>query len=102
MGYRLEISEITYKACGGKLYGYLDDEEKKLPSYQWLLEKGYLTGNETWYYGFNPRIILTSEEFKEFIELYILDKMNESEYTMIEDSVKDLIETKCDKLLEWF
>lgn len=78
MGYRLEISKIKYAACGGKLFGYVEDETK-LKSYQWLLEKGYLTGNkdeEFWDYGYNPQIILRPSEFREFIKLYNEDCNN--------------------------
>ena len=68
MGYRLEISEIKYKACGGKLYGYSD--EKQLKSYKYLVGKGYLDGDKYFSYGYNPSIPLRADEFKEFIKLY--------------------------------
>ena len=102
MGYRLEMSEIKYTACGGKLYGYVDNI-KELKSHQWLLEKGYITGNEDWDYWYNPRIILTSGEFKEFIELY---KEDFKKYRKLDnpysEEIQKLIDSGEDILLEWW
>lgn len=104
MGYRLEISKIEYVACGGKLMGYVEDDSK-LRSHQWLLEKGYIEDDESyWDYGYNPRIILRSDEFKEFIKLYIEDKIEFQNYPHFKDEAKKLLElaeTQDMKLIEW-
>lgn len=102
MGYRLEMSEIKYSACGGKLYGYVDDE-KQLKSYKWLLDRGYINGDEYWSYCFNPRIILNSIDFKEFIKLYLEDFKQERkcDFPYIED-LKKLESSENDVLLEWW
>ena len=102
MGYRLEMSEIKYSACGGKLYGYVDDE-KQLRSYKWLLDKGYIDGDEYWGYGYNPQIILTPHDFKEFIKLYLEDFKQTKKYDFpyIED-LKKLKNSGNDVLLEWW
>lgn len=102
MGYRLEISKIKYAHCAGKLFGYTD--ECNLKSYKWLLENEYIDGDEIWDYGFNPHIVLNSVEFEEFIKLYYED-LNEyyKDYNFeIDDDLQELINSKCDKLLEWW
>ena len=107
MGYRLEISAVKYRACGGKLYGYSD--EKELKSHKYLVEKGYLDGDEYFGYGFNPSILLRADEFKEFIKLYNED-YNESRQLEGEDkdciindrNIKELLENDENKLLEWY
>ena len=107
MGYRLEISKLDYAACGGKLYGYIDDETlEKLKSYKWLLDKGYIDGNEMWTYCCGPKpIVLSPGEFKEFIDLYIEDKRKIRPTEQFEkEFVPDLQKLKDGKtfiLLEW-
>jgi hypothetical protein len=110
MGYRLEISEINYKACGGKLFGYFGntkDELEELKSYRWLLEKEYISGDEYWSYGCNPQIVLNDDEFREFIKLYN-DDWNEcykgqiSKDIINDEDIQELMGTNKDKLLEWF
>ena len=103
MGYRLEISEIKYKACGGKLYGYTD--EKQLKSYTYLVKKGYLDGDECFGYGFYGNIPLSAEEFKEFIELYNEDcnEISKTKDIVINSKdIKELLENDNDKLLQWW
>jgi hypothetical protein len=103
MGYRLEISEIQYKASGGKLFGYVDKE--KLLSHKWLLDKGFIDGDEYWNYGCNPQIVLTAEEFREFFKLYGEDLKNFYKYDIneiIDKDLEDLLKSKNDKLLEWW
>lgn len=104
MGYRLEISEFKDLNVGTKLFGYVDDETK-LKSYQWLLEHRKIVGEECWTYGYNPKIILNSEEFKEFIVLYIEDKKEYYSYPNFEEFANSLLkisETEDCKLLEWY
>lgn len=109
MGYRLEMSKIKHSACGGKLYGYVDDE-KKLKSHQWLLEKGYIDGDECWGYGCNPQIVLSPDEFKEFIKLYNEDVNNfksfyikrQKDLILNSIEIKELMDSDCDVLLEWW
>lgn len=103
MGYRLEISEIKYKACGGKLFGYCD--ETRLKSYKYLLDKGYLDGDEYFSYGFYGNIPLSAEEFKEFIELYNEDcnEISKTKDIVINSKdIKELLENDNDKLLQWW
>lgn len=106
MGYRLEISKIEHSACGGKLYGYIPDNElKNLKSYKWLLVHRYITGTdeEYWDYGLSPTIILSNIEFKEFIRLYNEDFKEYNDFDIIESSkeMQELIESNENKFLEW-
>ena len=98
MGYRLEISKIEYALSCGKLFGY-GDKLKEYKSYQWLLKREKISGEdeEYWGYGFNPQIILNKREFKEFIDLYYEDRGWD-----YDDEMKLLVEKNCDKLLEWY
>lgn len=104
MGYRLEISEVKYKACGGKLYGYCDEE--KLKSYKWLLDKGYLDGDEYFTYGFWGNIVLMPHEFKEFIELYNEDVNEQSDglkdRVINDPNIQELLKSDEDKLIQWY
>ena len=74
MGYRLEIYKGIFTGfTGGKLYGYIDDEKiKDLKSYQYLVNIGKVDEefDKQWGYGFNKKILLNKDEFREFIELY--------------------------------
>ena len=116
MGYRLEISKIEYTGVSGyKLYGYINEEElKKLKSFRWLVEKDFIDEDDTyWGYNYNPQIILNSNEFIEFVQLYN-DDLNkyykelgyDSGY--IKDSfinntdMKELLKSNNKKLLEWW
>lgn len=107
MGYRLEFynpnqHDEFVPDCGGKLFGYIEDEElEKCKSWQWLKANGFFmhksytwkdNGNgakerytrvdrehydETyaysWTYGFDHKMYLSHDKFKEFITLYIED-----------------------------
>lgn len=103
MGYRLEISQIKHKASAGKMFGYCD--ETKLKSYNYLLKKGYLDGDEYFGYGFFGNIDLSPTEFKEFIELYNED-WNEhggaKDCIINSKDIKELLETDDHKLLQWY
>lgn len=102
MGYRLEMSKIKYCACGGKLFGYVDNIEE-LESYKWLLNKGYIDGTEYWYYGFNPQIILNHNEFVEFIEIYKKEYKELHNTDFLDNKeLNNLIKSKDDVLLEWW
>ena len=99
MGYRLEVSKIDYVYCGGKLYGYVSEEKlKQLKSYQWLLKKGYIDGDEYWSYGCNPQIVLRASEFREFMKLYIDDR----DWKHDDLALEELMASDGFKLLEWF
>ena len=109
MGYRLEVRKIENSSIRcGKLYGYTTDEELlQMKSYQWLSKKGFLRDlereNMKWFTWYNPQIILCPSEFKEFIMLYKQDFENywKQPFTYYEENLKELLEIKCDVLLEW-
>ena len=82
MGYRLEISKLEYArkleyvGCGGKLFGYIDDEElHECKSWQWLKRHGYLdkSDEDLWDYGVWHTTLLSGKEYKQFIKLYTDD-----------------------------
>lgn len=75
MGYRLEISKVEHVESGGKLFGYIEDEElHKCKSWQWLRDRNYFdTKNDVWGYGYEHTILLDEEDYRQFIELYIED-----------------------------
>lgn len=103
MGYRLEIGELEYKACGGKLYGYVEDTEQ-LKSYKWLLDNCYIDGDEYWSYGCNPKIILRKNKFKEFIKLYNEDCNNAGhtkDIVLKDKGIQELMNSDKLKILEW-
>lgn len=114
MGYRLEISKSEHKKRCGKLYGYVENE-KELKSYKWLKINGFLKNLvDDWYdYNVNPKIILDSNEFKEFIKLYNED-MNENmpgdlktsgfekDWVINDETIQELLNDFEDKILEWY
>ena len=114
MGYRLEISKVEYRACGGKLYGYAGNTAEelgirdKLKSVKWLLDNNFVSKETFWNYGYDNPIILNKEEYKEFIKLYAEDKKEyHKKYgeELDKDYFKDafeLAEEDGDKLIEWY
>lgn len=83
MGYRLEISPVGSIACGGKLYGYISPETlHECKSWQWLRDHDQLEkeDQDLWDYGYDHKMILFKDEFKEFIELYIEDYNKHNPY----------------------
>lgn len=104
MGYRLEFynpnqHDEFVPDCGGKLFGYIENEElEKCKSWQWLKANGFFlrktyvyekdeNGNDMridktyydenypylWTYGYEHKMYLSHDKFKEFITLYIED-----------------------------
>lgn len=114
MGYRLEISKIEYRTCGGKLYGYegnsTDDlvNNSNFKSAKWLLDNNFIDEDNYWDYGCCNQIVLDKDEYKKFIKLYAEDKKEyHKKYgeELDEDYFKDafeLAEEDGDKLIEWF
>ena len=105
MGYRLEISRIIDSDLGGtKLYGYVEDVTK-LKSWNWLVNNGHLNEENKLFFEWdgNPSIILSKDEFRDFTKLYWEDikDFRNPEWNM-PDTIKDLIEEDCSKLLEWW
>lgn len=105
MGYRLEIERIGHKEpnfYGTKLYGYVD--EKKLKSYNWLLDKGFLDKNTyyIWTYCCDNPITMKVKDFREFAVLYDED-CSQTGYLpgmFIEDeTIKQILNLKDDELL---
>lgn len=111
MGYRLEVSELKHKQTYGKLYGYCENE-KELKSYKWLEKKGFLKDvGDNWYdYYENPQIILSPNEFKEFITLYNEDCNNfennyikhPKDWIIKNEQTQELINGIKDIVLEWY
>ena len=106
MGYRLCVDMVGHESpsfYGTKLYGYVDNE-KQLKSYQWLLEKGFLSKNKTyiWTYCCENPIHMTVKDFKEFAVLYDKD-CEETGYppnSFLEDSsIKEILNLEDDELL---
>lgn len=76
MGYRLEIYKAEYLECGGKLFGYISDEDlHKCKSWLWLKRRGFLheDDDELWDYGATHEVLLFGDDYKKFIDLYIED-----------------------------
>lgn len=106
MGYRLETSEVKYTGdCGGKLFGYISEEElHKCKSWKWLKDHGYIDeeDEDLWDYSFSHQTVLFQEEFKEFIKLYIDDYNKYGQYGLqlsLDDFNKSLKAGQV--LIEW-
>ena len=106
MGYRLEISEVKYTGeCGGKLFGYISDEElHACRSWQWLKNRGYITEEDKyrWDYDCPHEAVLWHDEFEEFIKLYIDDYNKYGQYghqLSLDDFEKSLKAEQV--LIEW-
>lgn len=102
MGYRLNVSSKTNSDksyYGTKLYGYVD--EKNLQSYKWLERHGKLTGDEVWDYGCENTIVLTAEEYQEFIKLYARDYCEKFVYPNIMQELKEVADDG-DVELSWW
>lgn len=109
MGFRMDVIDAEHpelKYSETKLFGYF--EGKGLRSYQYLLSKGKIEGDEIFDYGLDLEIELTAEEFREFIDLYNADYMDawhnapgwnitEGDYEQI-DALKS---TKSKKIISW-
>ena len=84
MGYRLEIPKLEYTGdCGGKLFGYISDEQlHDCKSWQWLKEHRYLDEEteDIWNYGIDHGVCLFGPYYEEFIKLYIEDYNKYSPY----------------------
>lgn len=115
MGYRLEISKIEPCCDGGKLYGYIDEEDlRKCKSWKWLKEKGCFVdfdGDDDddyatlWDYGVDHRIVMYPEDFEEFIKLYIEDKKKYGPYHQYGECLEDYAEALKSQhkvLIEWY
>ena len=103
MGYRLEVSELKYKMCCGKLFGYVDTYN--LESYRWLVDNNYLSGDkleEYFDYGYEGNIVLSAEKFKEFIEIYIKDLKKHKMPDFIEDKdIEEIVKNDNYVILQW-
>lgn len=73
MGYRINIkdNETEKEFYGTKLYGYVD--EKILDSYKYLIRIKKFDGEEIFDYNNENEIILSNEEFINFIIFYMRD-----------------------------
>ena len=135
MGYRLEVeAKSVFKGkekgkkpfncwCGGKLYGYLENNnEHELESFQYLLKLGkfkkeekeikmrYGVKNNTWpeYLlwtdGIKHTIKLTHKQFLEFAEFYKrdLEKYYKYDINWILYDLVEFCKNKENKILEWY
>lgn len=88
MGYRLNISKDKEDKetlfYGTKLYGYCNDN-KKLLSYNYLIQIGKFEGNEIFDYGVTNDIELNYEEFKIFCILYDYDLFKNAEIWLVHE-----------------
>ena len=104
MGYRLEISKLEHADCGGKLFGYIEDEElHECKSWQWLKEHGYLdkSDEDLWSYGFSHGAKLWHDDYEEFIKLYIEDyNRYYKDYPITVDKFKESLDADC-VYIEW-
>lgn len=105
MGYRLYVvdSESNLAYYGTKLYGYVN--EKKLKSYKYLESLGFFGNGETFDYGCDNKIELTTEEFREFVKLYDEDIADNFGYPMgsflnLEEITK-LTASDANKIISW-
>ena len=76
MGYRLEVYKLEHAESGGKLFGYISDEElHTCKSWKWLKDKGLLEEGleDAWCYGITHAQDLFHDDYLEFIKLYIED-----------------------------
>lgn len=135
MGYRLEVdTKLVSKGkqqgkepfnhwCGGKLYGYLDnDNEHQLESFNYLLKLGKFNKEKKhikkfygvkdnswvdyliWDYGFEHKIELTHKQFLEFAEFYKrdLEKYYQYDINIILNDLTEFCKNKENKILEWY
>lgn len=106
MGYRLEISKLTPSDCGGKLFGYISDEDlHTCKSWKWMKDKCFLEKEyeDCWDYDFSHQMQLNRYAYKEFIKLYIEDYNRLSPYgnTLSLDDFKDSLSNDL-VLVEWY
>lgn len=76
MGYRLKIYRADYACCGGKLFGYISEEDlPKCKSWVWLNKHGYLYEEDKycWDYCIEHTTMLYGDDYREFMDLYIKD-----------------------------
>ena len=78
MGYYLHISDEQNSVCGGKLYGYISNEEfDTLESVNYLIRIGKIKYEERFDYNIwwlcPEPIVLNANQFRAFIILYLND-----------------------------
>lgn len=105
MGYRLNVSdpEKHLKFYGTKLYGYTD--KRKLESYKYLESIGKVDDLTTFSGGIDNKMVLTPEQFREFIRLYKTDFSNYAGFEMSEiheyNAIEEMLATENDKIVSW-
>lgn len=107
MGYRPEIQDLgNYDLCfyGTKLYGYV--KEAELPSYQYLISIGKVGKDDVWGYGFTHEMMLTADQFREFMARYEKDFDEISGFGPLSDYhdydiIQKMLKSKSDKHLIW-
>lgn len=109
MGYRPEFKDTNNQGLcfyGTKLYGYVSDESK-LPSCQFLVLIGKVDPEEIewWGYGFTHEMVLTPEQFRNFMDLYEKDYYDFRGCSLSEypdySIIQKLKESENDKHIEW-
>lgn len=123
MGYRLAVydkphiwisekhkfTESNLLYYGTKLYGYVNGDEelpeRKLHSFQYLVELGWFNNDEYYFFGGCAEYPcqLSKEQFKKFIDYYIQDLI-ENKCTYVEEfkeEIKPIVELDGDKFIDW-
>ena len=109
MGYRLEVTDLANhnRYYGTKHYGYvINENEKKLGSYKYLLSIEKFCGDEFFEYGCENTCILNAEQFRKFIELYNEEYLSGISWKfphniLEEDEMKVIYESQNDKRIRW-
>lgn len=138
MGYRLEVeAKSVFKGkkagkspfncwSGGKLYGYLNNNnEHELESFNYLLKLGKFNKEKrdikkslksyniedkswvkylVWDYGFEHEMQLTHKQFLKFVEFYKrdLEKYYQYDINMLLNGLKEFCKNKEKKILMWY
>ena len=123
MGFRLNVEPIKLvgegfvtlttlpEFYGTKLIGYVDDHEEELRCVRYFRDRLLVSEDEVFTYGYCPPVILSPEQFREWINLYFDDwcdfyraKFSEFRQSVGEESyanLRVLYAESCYKLVSW-
>ena len=113
MGYRINISSVKPFDFSTKLYGYVNMSD--LQSYKYLIDNRFINSDAIFDYGFNNKIELNKQQFKEFFNLYLEDFKNNDplppysgkniyEFDEVKEILTELDDEKNNNtyIIEWF